>query len=69
VGVVEMIRVVDGLLTFYKQSHTVAAGAYVIFSFFYKSLNEFNVVGTAGSGLGPSGEGYFWCRPSAIARM
>ena len=39
--------------------NTVAAGANVIFSFFDKSLNECNVVGTPGSGFGPSGEGYF----------
>jgi len=39
--------------------NTVAAGANVIFSFFDKSINECNVVGTPGSGFGPSGEGYF----------
>jgi LL-diaminopimelate aminotransferase len=39
--------------------NTVAAGANVIFSFFDKYLNECNVVGTPGSGFGPSGEGYF----------
>ena len=39
--------------------NTVAAGANVIFSFFDISLNECNVVGTPGSGFGPSGEGYF----------
>jgi LL-diaminopimelate aminotransferase len=39
--------------------NTVAAGANVIFSFFDISLNECNVVGTPGSGFGPSGEGFF----------
>ena len=34
--------------------------------FFDKLLNEANVVGTPGSGFGPSGEGYF--RFSAFAR-
>jgi len=33
--------------------------------FFDKLLNEINVVGTPGSGFGPSGEGYF--RFSAFA--
>jgi LL-diaminopimelate aminotransferase len=45
-------------------SHTVAAGADVIISFFDKSINECNVVGTPGSSVGPCGEGYF--RLSAI---
>ena len=36
--------------------NTVAAGANVIFSFFDKSINECNVVGTLGSGFGQSGE-------------
>ena len=40
-------------------SNTVAAGADVIFSLFDKSINEGNVVGTPGSGFGPSGEGFF----------
>jgi LL-diaminopimelate aminotransferase len=31
----------------------------VIFSFFDKSINECNMVGTPGSGFGSSGEGYF----------
>ena len=39
--------------------NTVAAGANVIFSFFDKSINECNLVGTPGSGFGPSGEGFF----------
>ena len=38
---------------------TVAAGADVIFSFFYNLLNVCNVVGTPGNGFGPSGEGFF----------
>ena len=46
-------------MTFYVFVNTVAAGANVIFSFFDKSINECNVVGTMGSGFGPSGEGYF----------
>jgi len=46
-------------LTFCVHSHTVAAGADVIFSFFDKSLNVCNVAGTPRSGFGPSGEGYF----------
>ena len=46
-------------LTFWVLFNTVAAGANVIFSFFDKSFNEGNVVGTPGSGFGPSGEGYF----------
>jgi LL-diaminopimelate aminotransferase len=46
-------------LTFCAQFTTVAAGADVIFSLFDKSLNVCNVVGTPGSGFGPSGEGYF----------
>ena len=31
----------------------------MIFSFFDNLLDEWNVVGTPGSGFGPSGEGYF----------
>ncbi len=31
----------------------------MIFSFFDKSINECNVVGTPFSGHGPNGEGYF----------
>jgi LL-diaminopimelate aminotransferase len=46
-------------LTFCVRFNTVAAGADVIFSFFDKSINECNVVGTPGSGFGPSGEGFF----------
>ena len=46
-------------LTFCVQFNTVAASADVIFSFFDKSLNDGNVVGTPGSGFGPSGKGYF----------
>jgi LL-diaminopimelate aminotransferase len=46
-------------LTFYVRFNTVAAGADVIFSFFDKFINECNVVGTPGSGFGPSGEGSF----------
>ena len=46
-------------MTFCVQFTTVAAGANVIFSFFDKSINECSVVGTPGSGFGPSGEGYF----------
>ena len=46
-------------MTFYVQFITVAAGADVIFSFFDKSTTECNVVGTPGSGFGPSGEGFF----------
>jgi len=46
-------------LTFYVYFNTVAAGANMIFSFFGKSINECNVVGTPGSGFGPSGEGCF----------
>jgi hypothetical protein len=34
--------------------NTVAAGANVIFSFFDKSFNECNAVGTPGFGFGPS---------------
>ena len=49
----------NGLLTFLASSHTVATGADVIFSFFDKSMNVCNVIGTPGSGFGPSGEGYF----------
>jgi LL-diaminopimelate aminotransferase len=49
----------NGLLTFCVHFNTVAAGADVIFSFFDKLLTECNVVGTPGSGFGPSGEGYF----------
>jgi len=49
----------DGWLTFYLCVNTVAAGAHGIFSFFDISINECNVVGTPGSGFGPSGEGYF----------
>lgn len=49
----------NGWLTFCVFVNTVAAGANVIFSFFDKSINECNVVGTSGSGFGPSGEGYF----------
>ena len=45
-------------LTFCVHSNTIAAGANVSFSFFDISLNECNVVGTPGSGFGPSGEGY-----------
>jgi len=47
----------------------VAAGADVIFSFFNKSINECNVVGTSGSGFGPSGEAYFRLSALAIVRM
>jgi aspartate/methionine/tyrosine aminotransferase len=46
-------------LTFSVHFNTVAAGANVIFSFFDKSINECNVVGTPGNSFGPSGEGYF----------
>jgi LL-diaminopimelate aminotransferase len=46
-------------LTYCVHSHTVAVGANVDFSLFDKLLNECNVVGTPGSGFGPSGEGYF----------
>ena len=49
----------NGWLTYCIHSNTVAAGADVIFSFFNKSLNECNVVGTPGSGFGPSGEEFF----------
>jgi LL-diaminopimelate aminotransferase len=45
-------------LTFYVFVNNVAASANVIFSFFDKSLNVCNVVGTSGSGFGPNGEGY-----------
>ena len=31
----------------------------MIFSFFDNSINAYNVVGTPGSGFGPSGEGFF----------
>ena len=41
-------------LIFNVHSNTVAAGADVIFSFFDISLNKCNVVGTPGSGFGPS---------------
>ena len=47
-------------LTFCVHFNTVAVGANVIFSFFDKSLNECNAVGTPGSGFGPSGEGGLW---------
>ena len=46
-------------MTFCVHFNTVATGAHVIYSFFDKSLNECNVIGTPGSGFGPSGEGYF----------
>jgi LL-diaminopimelate aminotransferase len=46
-------------LTFCVHFNTVAAGADVIFSFFDKSMNVCNVVGTSGSGFGPSWEGFF----------
>jgi LL-diaminopimelate aminotransferase len=39
--------------------NTVATSVNVIFSFLDNSINEYNVVGTPGSGFGPSGEGYF----------
>jgi len=42
-----------------RNINTVAAGAYVIFSFFDKLLNECELVGTLGSCLGPRGEEYF----------
>ena len=45
-------------LTFSVHFNTVAAGVNVIFSFFDKSYIKCNVVGTPGSGFGPSG-GYF----------
>jgi LL-diaminopimelate aminotransferase len=48
----------NGWLAFCVFVNTVAAGANVIFSFFDKSINECNVVGTPGSGFGQSGEGY-----------
>ena len=57
----------NGLLTFCIHSNTVAVGADVIFSFFDKSINECNVVGSpvpASARAGASG-----CRPLAIARM
>jgi len=47
------------LLTFCGHFNAVATGANVIFSLFDKSITECNVVGTPGSGFGPSGEGYF----------
>jgi LL-diaminopimelate aminotransferase len=50
---------VSASLTFCVRFNTVATGAHVIFSFIDKCLNECNVVGTPGSGFGPSGEGYF----------
>ena len=46
-------------MTFWVFVNTVAVGANVIFSFFDKSMNVCNMVGTPGSGFGPSGEGYF----------
>ena len=52
--------------------NTVAAGADVIFSFFDKSINECNVVGTPGSGFGTSGEGLLpvvGLRPSTIPKI
>lgn len=49
----------NGWLTFCVFVNTVAAGANVIFSLFDNSIKECNVVGTPGSGFGPSGEGYF----------
>jgi LL-diaminopimelate aminotransferase len=39
--------------------HTLAAGANVKTSLFDNHRIECNVVGTPGSGFGPSGEGYF----------
>ena len=38
----------------------VSAVAYVLCSFFDNSIIPYNVVGTPGSGFGPSGERYFW---------
>lgn len=49
----------NGRLTFCLHFHTLAAGAYMLFSFFDKSITECNVVGTPGSGFCPSGEGFF----------
>ena len=46
-------------MTYCLRFTTVAEGADVIFSFFDKAIYECNLVGTTGSGFGPSGEGYF----------
>jgi len=46
-------------LTFCVLSNTVSAGANVKSSLFYNQAIACNVVGTPGSGFGPSGEGFF----------